>query len=101
MPPILNLLSKLEVKTAEYNLSSVKTVIYSAAPMRDEILETLKKMYQWEFKHGYGMTECYVATQVTSHDIMINGNKCGSVGKRTDFTQTKARKKTYETPAGI
>ena len=53
------------------------------------VVEKIIAKFGWNVKQGYGMTECYLATQVTSHDLLIHSDKYGSVGRPTDLSELK------------
>lgn len=64
VPPIALLLSKHPI-VDRYDLSSVKVIISSAAPLSHDIIDKLSKKYGWEILIGYGLTECTLATHFT------------------------------------
>lgn len=84
VPPVALLLAK-HPASDQFNLSSVKAVISSAAPLSLEITETLIKKYKWDVLQGYGMTECTLATHFTPP----NQRKYGSVGVVMPFFESK------------
>ncbi len=87
VPPIAVLLAK-HPATEGFDLSSVKAIISSAAPLSLEIIETIIKKYKWDVLQGYGMTECTLAT----HFIPPGRPKNGSVGMVMPFYEAKVYK---------
>lgn len=72
-----------------HDLSSLKSILCAAAPISGEILQQISAKHKCEVKLGYGLTECYLATQVKSCDLSTHFNKYDSVGKPTEFTEMK------------
>ena len=64
VPPIALLLSKHPI-VDKYDLSSVKCLISSAAPLSLDIMENLRRKFGWDIVIGYGLTECTLATHFT------------------------------------
>lgn len=86
VPPVALLLAK-HPATEKFDLSSVKAIISSAAPLSLEIIKTIINKYKWEVLQGYGMTECTLST----HFMPPGQQKYGSVGKIMPFYEGKVR----------
>ena len=64
VPPIAVLLAKHPI-VDQYDLSSIKRIIYSAAPLGLDIIAKLHEKFGWEVLQGYGLTECTLSTHFT------------------------------------
>ena len=84
VPPIAVLLAK-NPAVDNFDLSSVKAIISSAAPLSYEIIQTIIRKHKWNVLQGYGMTECTLAT----HFIPPGRAKNGSVGMVMPFYESK------------
>lgn len=84
VPPIAVALAK-HPATAQFDLSTVKAIISSAAPLSLDITEQIIKKFNWDVLQGYGMTECTLATHFTPP----NRRKYGSVGMVMPFYESK------------
>ncbi|KAL4951861.1 hypothetical protein BDW69DRAFT_185975 [Aspergillus filifer] len=75
-PPILIMLDK-RPETAKYDLSSVKNILCGAAPLSQDLQNTIQKRFKVNVVQGWGMTE------VTCGAIHVPGgiyDESGSVG---------------------
>ena len=84
VPPLLLLLAR-HPATKEYDLTTMRACISSAAPLSLKIIEEIRTKYGCEVLEGYGLTEATLAT----HFIPRNQRKPGSVGKLMPFFQAK------------
>ncbi|EFX65709.1 hypothetical protein DAPPUDRAFT_303557 [Daphnia pulex] len=84
VPPVALLLSK-HPSADKFDLSSVRAIISSAAPLSLDIINTIISKYKWEVLQGYGMTECTLA----SHFTPPGQRKYGSVGQIMPFFEGK------------
>ncbi len=88
VPPIAALLSKLPI-VDNYDLSSVKYFFNAAAPLSQEVLGKLIHKFGWEFKQGFGMTECVVTHVSPRGENMNLLGKNGSIGVLMPFIEAK------------
>lgn len=76
-------MSKSGDELKKYNLDSVRIVFSGAAPLGEETIQDLGKLYpKWRIVQGYGMTETATVVMSTSeHDILnkSSGSLCSSV----------------------
>lgn len=84
VPPIAVLLAKHPAAN-NFDLSSVRAIVSSAAPLSLEIIKTIISKYKWDVLQGYGMTECTLAT----HFMPPGQRKYGSVGMIMPFYESK------------
>jgi long-subunit acyl-CoA synthetase (AMP-forming) len=84
VPPVALLLSK-HPSADKFDLSSVRGIVSSAAPLSLDIINTIISKYKWEVLQGYGMTECTLA----SHFTPSGQRKYGSVGQIMPFFEGK------------
>lgn len=86
VPPIALLLAK-HPAADNFDLSSVRAIVSSAAPLSLEIIKTIISKYKWDVLQGYGMTECTLAT----HFMPPGQRKYGSVGMIMPFFESKVQ----------
>ena len=86
VPPIALMLTKHPV-VDQFDLSSVRAIISSAAPLSLDVIETIIKKFKWDVLQGYGLTECTLAT----HFMPVGQRKNGSVGVVMPFFESKVR----------
>ncbi|KAH7029593.1 uncharacterized protein B0I36DRAFT_270302 [Microdochium trichocladiopsis] len=73
VPPIIIRLLRTQEVCQKYDLSSVRFVYSGAAPLGDETISDLKKIYpQWTIGQAYGMTETSTVVTSTSEDDVVN-----------------------------
>ena len=101
VPPIVLLLSKLEVDHGKYDISSLRTVFLAAAPISAETIQTFEDKLSCRVMQAYGMTECTFATHINLTAIMMDnkskGNgKPGSVGVVTPSFKVKVVHSEYQ-----
>ncbi|XP_057377432.1 uncharacterized protein LOC130698831 [Daphnia carinata] len=84
VPPIAVLLAKHPAAN-NFDLSSVRAIVSSAAPLSLEIIKTIISKYNWDVLQGYGMTECTLAT----HFMPPGQRKYGSVGMVMPYYESK------------
>ncbi|KAI6356013.1 hypothetical protein MCOR25_008012 [Pyricularia grisea] len=69
VPPIIIQMVRNHEKLKQYDLSSVHGVFSGAAPLGEETVGSLNKIYpKWVVTQGYGMTETATAVSGTSED---------------------------------
>lgn len=90
VPPIAVLLAKHPAAN-NFDLSSVRAIVSSAAPLSLEIIKTIISKYKWDVLQGYGMTECTLAT----HFMPPGQRKYGSVGMIMPFYESKVGRSVY------
>ena len=86
VPPIALLLTK-HPTVGNYNLSSLKGIISSAAPLSLDIIESLTCRHGCDVLQGYGLTETTLTTHFTPQGQSTR--KCGSVGQIMPFLEGK------------
>lgn len=90
VPPIALLLCK-HPATNDFDLSSIQTILSSAAPLGADIIVNVKSKFNCSLLQGYGMTECTLATHFTPVDA-LEKLKAGSIGVVTPFYEAKVTK---------
>ncbi|GFR83336.1 4-coumarate--CoA ligase [Elysia marginata] len=85
VPPLINFMAK-DPRVANYNLTALKRIICSAAPLSKELTEDFLKRINHgvAFTQGYGQTECSPAA---CYDLGMK--RIGSVGKPISNTHLK------------
>ena len=84
VPPIAVLLAK-HPSVDQFDLSSMRGVISSAAPLSSEIISQMMNKFGCDVLQGYGMTECTLATHFTPQ----SARRYGSVGVVMPFYEGK------------
>ncbi|KAG4252962.1 hypothetical protein FPRO03_08411 [Fusarium proliferatum] len=76
VPPIIIQVLRFKDICAKYDLSSVKFVYCGAAPLGEETISDMKKLYpDWTIAQAYGMTETStVVTSSSEDDIFTRGS---------------------------
>ncbi|KAI1869798.1 hypothetical protein JX265_002030 [Neoarthrinium moseri] len=73
VPPIVIRMLQSRDVCSKYDLSSVRFVYSGAAPLGEETIEDLKKIYpKWTVAQAYGMTETAVVVSSTSEHDVVN-----------------------------
>ncbi|KXJ88360.1 phenylacetyl-ligase [Microdochium bolleyi] len=73
VPPIIIRLLRTQEVCQKYDLSSVRFVYSGAAPLGDETIGDLKKIYpSWTIGQAYGMTETSTVVTSTSEDDVVS-----------------------------
>lgn len=75
-----------ELNDSSYNFSSLKTIISSSAPLKNETKLKLLKYFNCDIREIYGASEIGVATDIS---IRYETQKYGSVGKPLPFVDLK------------
>jgi len=96
VPPIAILLTK-HPAVAHYDLSSLRCIISSAAPISAVTIEEIIKRFKCDVLQGYGMTECTLATHFTPKGEF----KLGSVGMVMPFYEAKIVNEVTGAPVGV
>ena len=94
VPPIVLLLSKLEVDREKYDKSPLRAVFVAAAPISAETIQSFEDKFSCRVMQGYGMTECTFPCHINLTAIGTdNGSqgteKPGSVGVVTPSFKVK------------
>lgn len=94
VPPIVLLLSKLEVDHGKYDISSLRAIFLAAAPISAETIQSFEEKYSCQVMQAYGMTECTFASHVNltamgTEDGLKGIEKPGSVGVVTPSFKVK------------
>jgi acyl-CoA synthetase (AMP-forming)/AMP-acid ligase II len=84
VPPIVLALSQKESIVKQYDLSSVRMIITGAAPVPQDVLESVKRQYSIPIKQGYGLTEMTNVVSLTP-DNDIRCNSCGPLIPNTEL----------------
>ncbi|KLP03792.1 Uncharacterized protein Y057_1627 [Fusarium fujikuroi] len=76
VPPIIIQILRFKDICAKYDLSSVKFVYCGAAPLGEETISDMKKLYpDWTIAQAYGMTETStVVTSSSEDDVFTRGS---------------------------
>ncbi|KAG9504920.1 hypothetical protein J7337_004901 [Fusarium musae] len=76
VPPIIIQVLRFKDVCAKYDLSSVKFVYCGAAPLGEETISDMKKLYpDWTIAQAYGMTEtATVVTSSSEDDVFTRGS---------------------------
>lgn len=90
VPPIIIQVLRFKDVCAKYDLSSVKFVYCGAAPLGEETISDMKKLYpDWTIAQAYGMTEtATVVTSSSEDDVFTRGSGSllpGAKAKIIDF----------------
>ncbi|KAK2707183.1 hypothetical protein QYM36_015012 [Artemia franciscana] len=83
VPPVALQLAKNPI-VDNYDVSSIKCIINSAAALTAEVAELVNKRLNASVKQGYGLTETTFATHYTSGSV-----KAGAIGKLLPFVEAK------------
>ncbi|CAG8726057.1 4402_t:CDS:2, partial [Acaulospora morrowiae] len=72
VPPILLLLAKSPI-VKEYDLSSLRTITSSAAPLSTRLAADIYKIYNIHVKQGYGLTEASPLVSLVDEKNIVQG----------------------------
>ncbi|KAH8682087.1 hypothetical protein BX600DRAFT_447723 [Xylariales sp. PMI_506] len=104
VPPIIIRMLQLQDLCSKYDLSSVRFVYSGAAPLGEETILQLQKLYPtWAVGQAYGMTETsVVVTSPSEHDVMIRGSGSLLPGYRAKLIDPEGNEITeYEKPGEV
>lgn len=94
VPPIVLLLSKLEIDHEKYDISSLREVFLGAAPVSAETIQSFEEKYSCRVIQAYGMTESTFATHINFTAVKMDkgskrNGKPGSIGVVTPSFKVK------------
>lgn len=104
VPPIVIRMTRVPEECKKYNLDSVRVVFSGAAPLGEETILDMNKIWpKWRVAQGYGMTETATIVTSNSEDDILNKSS-GSLLPATrakifglDGTEVKG----YDTPGEL
>ncbi|KAK7417254.1 hypothetical protein QQX98_004688 [Neonectria punicea] len=104
VPPIIIQLLDNPTKCQEYDLSSVRIVLSGAAPLGEETVEDIGKVWpSWKVGQGYGLTESSPGVCATSqHDVLPGSSGSILPGIRCKLIDVDGKEVTeLETPGEL
>ncbi|KAL2209210.1 AMP-binding enzyme [Sarocladium strictum] len=78
VPPVLVQMASGQEKCRQYDLSSVRCVFSGAAPLGEELIQDIGKLYpKWHMVQGYGMTESAPLSMCSLEtDLLLGSSGC-------------------------
>ncbi|KAF7551086.1 hypothetical protein G7046_g7811 [Stylonectria norvegica] len=104
VPPIIINMLRAKETCQKYDLSSIRFVYSGAAPLGEETIEQVQKMYPtWVIGQAYGMTETsVVVTSPSEHDIYLRASGSLLPGIKAKIVDMKGNEVTeYDKPGEI
>lgn len=104
VPPIVIRMLRSQDVCTKYDLSSITSMYSGAAPLGEETVQELRKIYpKWQTGQGYGMTETATVVCTTSyHDVLHRSSGSLVPGTKAKLIGADGKEVTdYDTPGEL